>query len=113
MVKKNFHIIHMENFDKKLDNLMTQLETLQLGDTIKLPFSKKIELYQKAFPLIEEANQLLEKLQTEIRNLKPQKIVDSQMNLESMRDLLLSGKLNFRELIILAQQLINLKSAMN
>jgi exonuclease VII small subunit len=57
----------MENFDKKLDNLMTQLETLQLGDTIKLPFSKKIELYQKAFPLIEEANQLLEKLQTEIR----------------------------------------------
>jgi hypothetical protein len=39
--KKNIHIIHMENFDKKLDNLMTQLETLQLGDTIKLPFSKK------------------------------------------------------------------------
>lgn len=101
----------METSSKRLNNIMAQISMISIESQKKLTLEKKLENYTKGSLLINEATQLIEKMQDDIKNLDTSKI--DKLNMVKINEfikLLTTSNPNFDEVLFIVEQLRALSS---
>lgn len=96
----------MENSSKKLQDIMSQIQIIYMDSKQKITFEKKLENYEKANLYINEAVQLIEKLQNDINNINNTKTDPAQIaRVNQFIDMLSMNNPKFEEVLYIVQQL--------
>ena len=97
----------MENFNK-FNEIRTQLNLFYLEIiNKKLTLEKKLELREKSKYLVNEAKQLIMKMQNEISNMNSNTMNNSQTDLnDCMINILENPHVNFNEVLDIVKQLM-------
>lgn len=106
------YAIRMENFNK-FNEIRTQLNLFYLEIiNKKLTLEKKLELREKSKYLVNEAKQLIMKMQNEISNMNSNTMNNSQTDLnDCMINILENPHVNFNEVLDIVKQLQSIKQS--
>lgn len=103
----------METYTKRLNDIITQISIISIESQKKLSFEKKMENYNKGNLLINEATQLIEKLQDEIMNINTSKIDKSNISrLDEYINILSTNNPKFDEIIYIVKELYCMSSGL-
>lgn len=101
----------METMNKRLDNVMREIQTIYVDSIDKRQLEKKLESYKKGSVLISEAMDLIKRMQNEISNLTETDIDNLQESrIDEFIDLLSSDDVNFDEVLYIINQLFAIRS---